>query len=109
MLQAVLKSKDAVGYSSSVRSVEFNSDSKSVFIIMYQKNLKNYYNRYYGRGKAAALNHSLTKIMLEDSEDEYIPEKLDRDSLAKEQKFASVMFLVTIAILLVKLFELASE
>lgn len=76
---------------------------------MYQKNLKSYYNLYYGRGKAAVLNQSLTKKMLEDSEDEYTSEKLDRDSLAKEQKFASVMFLVTIAILLVKLFKLASE
>lgn len=78
---------------------------------MYQKNLKNYYNRHYGRGKADQADQYYVqnkKMLEEDSEDEYTSNK-DKESFATEQKFASFMFLVTIAILLVKLYKLASE
>lgn len=83
---------------------------------MYQKNLQSHYNRHYGKAKTSALNspsamllRNNKRMLEEDSDDEFSYSRQDQESKLKEQKLGSVMFLVTIVILLVKLFKLTSE
>lgn len=82
---------------------------------MYQKNIKTYYNRHYGRANKADLDSPskmLHKRMLEqDSDDEeFVSSKLlDQEQKLREQKLGRIMFLVTGVILLVNLIKSASE
>lgn len=83
---------------------------------MYQNNLKTYYNRHYGKAKvlnspSAMLQKNNKKMLEEDSDDEFITHnsKEDHEIRLNEQKFSRIMFLVTVVILLVKLFKLTSE
>lgn len=83
---------------------------------MYQKNLKSYYNRHYGRAKPGELDSpskmlNNKRMLEEDSEDEFtVNNKLrDEEQKLNEKKLARLMFIVTAFILLVQAIKYASE
>lgn len=86
---------------------------------MYQKNLKTYFNQNYGPGKRSLNGHQSTaavrqnkKMLEEDSgaEDDFAPYKArEKEGFLNEKNVGSVMFLVTISVLLAKLYEMFSK
>lgn len=85
---------------------------------MYQKNLKTYFNQTYGPGKRSLNGHSTPaqrqnkKMLEEDSaaEDDNFSYQLgDKGGMLNEKNVGGFMFLVTIIILLAKLYGKESQ